>query len=199
MGTSYPSYLMLSYYQFLQLSHSLRIHQLQSQLTQTPVDRPHTQQMVDEHVAILQKMARSLMSLACELCRRPLCCSDASQVGAQRGRAWTHLVNVLSAMPCPCIIPPDVFSVRIKNCSMVWSEKLPPQNASCRQIVKYPFSVNSLYSSLGMRLSRDSICCKIIQPCRFLHNEDVQQHGNEESFALRSKGGFPSYQSVQLW
>ena len=93
-------------------------------------------------------MSRSLLSLDWVLGRRsficcsevtlctPVNCSSALQIGRQRGSAWTHFVSVLSVIPRPWVIPPEVLSIRIKTCSIVWSEKLPLQKSSRRRIVK---------------------------------------------------------------
>ena len=96
---------------------------------------------------------RSVLSLRSLDGRRSLCCSDvpicthvkfsrALQIGTHHGSAWTHFVKVLSVIPRPCVIPPDVFRSRMSDCSMVWSENTPFQNLSSNRIVKKPFSVN---------------------------------------------------------
>ena len=62
------------------------------------------------------------------------------------GSEWTHRANVLSAIPRPRVIPLDVFNNLIRNSWMVWSEDIQLQNLFDRQMVKYPSSVNCLYS-----------------------------------------------------
>ena len=117
------------------------------------------------------KIHLSLLSLDLVLCCMSLCCSDvpvctpvncssSSQVWTQRGSALTHLANVLSVIPRPRVISLDVFSCRIRNFSMVWSEEFPPQNESTWRMVNYHFSATCVYSFPGMVCSRASICCK---------------------------------------
>ena len=76
------------------------------------------------------------------------------------GSEWTHRANVLSAIPRPRVIPPDVFNNLIRNSWMVWSDDIPLQNLFDRRMVKYPSSVNCLYSFSCIML-QSSISCLI--------------------------------------
>ena len=147
------------------------MHLRQCQLTGTQGVRVHKQKMVVVPVVNLQKVMRSLLSLEPVPECRSLCCSEvavwtpvnrssALHIVTQRGAVWTHVVNVLLVIPWPQVILPAVFSIHIKSCSMVWSEKFQLQNASRRRMVKYPFSVNWVYSSIGIVCFKATICCK---------------------------------------
>lgn len=88
----------------------------------------------------------------------PLCWS--SHRGTQCGVACTHFVKVLSVIPLPWVIPPLIFNIRMRNCSIVCSEKLPNEKSLAWRMLKKPFAENSVYSSCGMTSSIAFICCK---------------------------------------